>query len=211
RFSPSSSGAYNIAALVVGPARSISEGETAQASLDVWKDQLPEVMKVHTDPSHLWGISNEAARVALLWAAAHPAAMIKGLAQGQVSAFIGPGADRWQRILGTACSRAIQKVVIRLLAGFRAAVAVLALVGTVFLFRPEYRKLRTMGFCLCLLVALHTLAAGSAGQSRFLSPAAPYMDLLAALGFAAALRRSALAWEETRDEAGFEQIVGKAA
>ncbi len=44
------------------------------------------------------------------------------------------------------------------------------------------RRLRLWGFSLVLLIGLHMLVAGAGGNSRFIAPVTPYINILAAFG-----------------------------
>ena len=211
KFEPTVSGSYNFAALVVGPAKDWAEGKEMGANLYPWEDRLPQVRRARTDPSYVWLISNKVAMVALKWALAHPKALAKGLARGQASILAAPGKDRWGVILANGHPGFGARLFIILLTAYRVALDLLALVAVWRLNRAEFRGVRVFGIGLLLIVALHALSSGSDGDSRFICPSSPYLDLLAAMGVAGLLHTSALAWERNKDSAFAAGIMDKAA
>jgi 4-amino-4-deoxy-L-arabinose transferase-like glycosyltransferase len=174
---PTSSGSYNFAALVVGPARARVEGVRAEADLAVWAADLGPP-RVGENPYEL---ADRARAIAFRWALSHPGAVAAEIGRSQLRLWASPGRSDFAALAGLSIDRLPKGVVLPLVGWrilFAAAVAVAA-------FRLGFRG-GEPGRALLLLggaiVALHALAAGSAGYGRFLRPIVPFAAILVAGG-----------------------------
>ncbi len=180
RFALSSSGAYNVAALIVGPARSRSLGQEASADLQVWSEELATL-----DPgtrSNPYALAERARDVAVDWARAHPISLAKALVRSQLQLWFGPGRNYWGSLFGVPIESLSGAFVATLVAG-RVALALVAFGGSWALFRSGGER-RRLALIAAGIVLLHALPVGSAGYSRFLRPIVPWLALLAGLGLA---------------------------
>ena len=166
-FSPTSSGDYNIAALVVGPAKSLHEGLPMAGNLYIWIKDMDEVPQGDFERAAL------VREMAYAWVTEHPMAFVKAFVLGQARVFVGPGAVHWKQITGISTQAIYALTFMNLLAVALAAIGVVVLRGRL--------PFIALGFLL-LIVACHVLPTGAAGYSRFLVPAYPVLAVLAAGG-----------------------------
>jgi len=181
-FRPTGSAGLNFALLVVGPAKSQSEGKPAEANPEVWND-LVDAERLRKNPLEAEGAY---AHAAADWARKHPGALVRALVASQSRVWIAPWRAAWDRVVGhgspTPASRAASLIAVVI----RSAVTIAAIASLGILTRKrQWRLLALLG----LIPLLHVAAAGSAAYGRFAVPVSPYVDCLAAISIAAIAAR----------------------
>jgi 4-amino-4-deoxy-L-arabinose transferase-like glycosyltransferase len=175
-FNISSSGKFNVAALMIGPTKKAFDKGTSPELLDMWAQELgPEYTR---KPPFV--LADEASKVAIAWAEAHPVLTIKGIVKGELLMVIAPDRTSWNAALAWLnLSPLMLKGVYALISLTRLAIAVVV-VGGMFGFRRLFRNPAFPGLFV-LLILCHMAAPGAAGSGRFVAPVVPYIDLMAAL------------------------------
>jgi 4-amino-4-deoxy-L-arabinose transferase-like glycosyltransferase len=175
RFSISSSGPYNLAALVIGPAKSQYEGETPEANLKIWQADLE-------GSENEFELADQAASVAVEWALAHPIPTIRTIVGGQMKLLVAPWISQWSEILALEEDTFIYKLVYLFLLGIRLALFGLLGLGIYRLAVQNSSWARRLGVFFLLVIGFHMLASGGSGNARLVIPVTPYIDLFAATG-----------------------------
>jgi hypothetical protein len=184
-FAPSSAGPYNIAALWVGPGKSLYEGKTAEGNIEIWKEELEKLEKPRND----FELADQAASVAVEWALAHPLPTARAIVISQMKMLIAPWISQWREILALEKGSVTYKSVHLFLAGLRLASLSLLCLGFYRLMAQNALPIRTAGIFFLLLIGFHMLAGGGGANVRLVAPVAPYIDILASIGLVFLIRR----------------------
>jgi len=183
RFSPSSSGSYNIAALWIGPAKSLVEGKTPETNLKIWEQELKDKIREEPSSNNGFVLSEAAAQVALHWASEHPMAVVKGFVRSQAIMLVGPSISRYAEVLNLPEHELSYQVLKIGLSGIRGILELLCGIGFFSLLSHKIKPhLQLWSLSLCILIGLHMVAAGAGGYSRFIAPVVPYINIFAAFG-----------------------------
>lgn len=171
----SSSGKFNFAALIVGPAK---KGVTPNASEDLLGMWSKELGPNYRDlPPFV--LADRAASAASVWGKAHPLSLLGSIIKGQVTMLFAPDRSSWAAVLAVLHpSAGVFRVFASALALWRLFISLSAFAAVVLLWK-RFRS-NPAWFFFALLIAGHMAAAGATGSGRFDAPVAPYLDLLAA-------------------------------
>lgn len=165
RFEVTASGKYNISALWIGQAKAMMEGKNYGANLTMWGI-------AHRDHSSTFAQADEAFPQAMAWAREHPAVVIRAVMRGVASLLFGPGSSCYSAIFGWQPWLYAYTV-----AFYRGLLLLGAVAGLGMLIKADFR----LPFMIGGLLAVHTLAPGAAGYSRFAVPGESLEILLAAV------------------------------
>ena len=171
-FKPTSSGDANIAASLVGPVMAELEGKPRRAGPEVWitgrwQDHAP----------NLFAFSLAARKLAIAYAAQHPAAVVAGNVKGWFRSLLGPARADILQFLGPDA---------QWLVGVSLAVRAALLAGLIGFFASgAWRRQTTFAAILLCLLFAHVLPAGAAGYARFGFP----MDAFSVLALALLMQR----------------------
>lgn len=175
-FRPTAAAGLDFALLVVGPARDRVEGGSGQASTELWNDEVG-VERLRKNP---FEAEADYSKAALRWARQHPMEVARSIGVAQLRAIVAPWRSAWNRVVGLGAATPIANGGATLAAALRFATLLASIVGAIELFRKRRWRLLAL---LTGLPLLHLAATGGAAYGRFAVPAAPFLDLLAAVGF----------------------------
>lgn len=174
-FNISSSGKFNIAALVVGPTKKAFDHVTNPELLAMWRNEVGPA-RHEQNP---FDLANTAASVAMRWAGQHPARTVGGIAKGQLLMLVAPDRSSWAAELAMfRLSGPTLKVFYSAIGLYRLIISICAIAGLVYFRR--YRTVDLLPF-IAGLILTHMAGAGASGLGRFVAPVSPYLDLLASI------------------------------
>jgi 4-amino-4-deoxy-L-arabinose transferase-like glycosyltransferase len=174
-FAISSSGKFNMAALMIGPAKRSVTPAAGVGLLDMWSAELgPNYEQL---PPFV--MADRASVQAVQWGRAHPARVLASMAKGQSMMLVAPDRSSWAAEVAWLHLGSLSfKAFCGLITMFRAVVTLSAFFGLVICWRRAQQRDLLMFFI--VLVAGHMIGAGATGSGRFVAPVSPYFDLFSA-------------------------------